>query len=58
MEIKEEENAIDQGHWIRFVENGRQHKIKCSKCGYTEPEYATFIRNYCPNCGKRMEEEE
>lgn len=46
------------GHWIRFVENNRQHKIKCSKCGYTEPEYATFIRNYCPNCGKRMEKTE
>lgn len=46
-----------EGHWIKFVENNRQHKIECSKCGYTEPEYATFIRNYCPNCGKRMQTE-
>lgn len=41
------------GHWIKFVVNG-QHKIRCDKCDYIEPEYVTHIRNYCPNCGMRM----
>lgn len=45
------------GHWIKIVVN-RQHKIKCDKCDYIEDEYITHIRNYCPNCGIRMEEEE
>ena len=44
------------GHWIKIVVNG-QHKIKCDKCDYIEPEYATYIRNYCPNCGVKMESE-
>lgn len=43
------------GHWIKFVVN-RQHKIRCSKCDYVEYEYITHIRNYCPNCGAKMEE--
>lgn len=43
------------GHWIKIVVNG-QHKIRCDKCDYTEPEYATHIRNYCPNCGAEMVE--
>lgn len=43
------------GHWIKIVVNG-QHKIKCDKCDYTEPEYATHIRNYCPSCGAKMVE--
>lgn len=45
------------GHWISIVVNGR-HKIKCNKCDYTEPEYATHIRNYCPYCGTKMVEQE
>ena len=45
------------GHWIKFVVN-RLHKIRCDKCDYVEPEYATYIRNYCPNCGSRMMEAE
>lgn len=42
------------GHWIKFVVN-RMHKIRCDKCDYIEPEYITYIRNYCPNCGAKME---
>lgn len=45
------------GHWISIVVN-RQHKLKCDKCDYSEPEYATHIRNYCPNCGTKMVEQE
>lgn len=45
------------GHWIEIVVN-RQHKIKCDKCGYIESKYLTHIRNFCPNCGVRMESED
>lgn len=45
------------GRWIKFVVNG-QHKIRCDKCDYIEPEYVTHIRNYCPNCGAKMVESE
>lgn len=45
------------GHWIEIVVN-RQHKIKCDKCGYIESKYFTHIRNFCPNCGVRMESED
>ena len=50
------ERESREGHWIKLVVN-RQHKIRCDRCGYTEPEYVTFIRNYCPNCGKRRQTE-
>ena len=45
------------GHWIKTNING-QHRITCSCCGYTEPEYRSYIRNFCPNCGHRQEAEE
>ena len=53
--IMDSEN--ETGYWIKSVVN-RQHKIKCSKCGYSESEYASHIRNYCPKCGIKMNEEE
>ena len=53
--IKALEQEPKTGHWIKIVVNG-QHKIRCDKCNYIEPEYATHIRNYCPNCGAKMVE--
>lgn len=53
--IKSLEQEPKTGQWIKFVVNG-QHKIKCNKCDYTEAEYITHIRNYCPNCGAKMQE--
>lgn len=50
-----QEPKTGTGHWIKIVING-QHKIRCDKCDYIEPEYATHIRNFCPNCGERMVE--
>ena len=42
--------------WIRTNVNG-MHKIKCENCDYMEPEYRTYIRDYCPCCGARMDGE-
>lgn len=36
------------GHWIT---KGRLHP-KCDKCGW---EYGSYVTNYCPNCGIKME---
>ena len=55
--VEKLEQATKTGHWIKFVVNG-QHKIRCDKCDYVESEYITHIRNYCPNCGAKMEGEE
>lgn len=38
------------GKWWR-----RAWSIECSECGYDMP---FAIRNYCPNCGAKMEEEQ
>ena len=38
------------GHWIE----GNYH-IRCSECG---EDYTYSLRNYCPNCGAKMQEGE
>lgn len=38
------------GHWIE----GNYH-IRCSECG---EDYTYRLRNYCPNCGAKMQEVE
>ena len=56
IKILKNEDTVEerkQGEWIHFKVNG-QHQIKCPECGYIEPEYVTFIRNFCPNCGADM----
>lgn len=50
------EKDLKVGQWIKTNING-QHQITCSCCDYTEPEYRSFIRNFCPNCGVYMVEE-
>lgn len=52
-----ESKEQEMGYWIKF-KIITQHKIRCSKCNYTESEYASHIRNYCPNCGIKMKEDE
>ncbi len=49
----EDVRPIVRSKWIRTNVNG-QHRITCEACDYTEPEYATYIRNWCPCCGARM----
>ena len=39
------------GEWITKSTNGEVFNC-CSKCGYVEFD---TLRNYCPNCGARME---
>lgn len=38
---------VVHGKWIK---NG--YSIRCSECGYDMP---FAVRNYCPNCGAKME---
>lgn len=54
------------GRWIPY-EYGDYHWHKCSKCGiadkYIETDLSRMIdlesvRNYCPNCGARMDGEQ
>lgn len=51
---------IDEPHWSweHIKDKFGQHKIKCPCCTYIEPEFATFSRNFCPNCGAEMVESE
>ena len=35
------------GKWLKFV-----WSIRCSECGYDMP---FAVRNFCPNCGAKME---
>jgi len=48
-----EQDAIEQkiGHW-RDTGSGQE----CSECGEIQYGYDSF-RNYCPNCGAKMESE-
>lgn len=55
--LEKDQSNPKTGHWVKFVVNG-QHKIRCDMCDYTEAEYVTHIRNYCPNCGIKMEDKE
>lgn len=41
---------LPKGHWIE----GNYH-IRCSACG---EDYTYGLRNYCPNCGAKMQEDE
>lgn len=43
-------DPVKHGHWI----NGNW-AIRCSVCGYDMP---WAVRNYCPNCGAKMDEVE
>lgn len=45
-------------HWEHIKDKFGRHLIICSCCKYTEPEYITFSRNYCPNCGCKMVDEQ
>ena len=57
------ENAIDEqptveqkaGKWL-IAEKDRYmvHSVRCSVCGYC----ISWMANYCPNCGARMEVQE
>lgn len=45
------------GHWIKTIgENGVTSAIRCSECGFEDNRYELF--NYCPNCGRKMQEVE
>ena len=50
MAVEALEQEPKTGHWI----NGNYH-IRCSECG---EDYPYRLRNYCPNCGAKMESEE
>ena len=53
------ENGYKQGKFEAQQKTGkwwrRAWSIECSECGYDMP---FAIRNYCPNCGAKMEEEQ
>lgn len=53
-----------RGRWIRIEDSPQEnaqrlHTMRCSVCGeyQTAPYLGTFkVFNFCPNCGKPMEE--
>lgn len=49
--------SVIHSSWEHIKVNG-QYKIKCKSCGYIEPEYRSYIRDFCPNCGAKMDKEE
>lgn len=53
------ENGYRQGKFEATQKTGkwwrRAWSIECSECGYDMP---FAVRNYCPNCGAKMEEEQ
>lgn len=42
------------GYW----REKNSHTRMCSRCGFEEVMWRTYIYDYCPNCGARMKEEE
>lgn len=42
----------------RWVESGWKYRHRCSICGSYIDVVAQPIRNYCPNCGARMDLED
>lgn len=49
-------HPVEHGQWIH--EQGKCFAFrKCSKCDYSEVLVDSFARNYCPNCGARMDGE-
>lgn len=54
--INNESAVKTGGHWEHIKDKFKKHLIRCSCCNYTEPEYITFSRNYCPDCGAKMNE--
>ena len=54
-------DATKHGRWMPY-EFGNERWHKCSVCGKAD-EYIDFfgleaIRNYCPNCGAKMDEQQ
>ena len=55
-----EVQEVKHGRWLAY-EFGNEHWHKCSVCGKAD-EYINnlglvAVRNYCPNCGAKMEAE-
>ena len=54
--IRELPSAEKHGKWIAVEYNDGTVHTECSVCGYGRG--LPPVRNYCPNCGARMEAED
>lgn len=50
------EGLRPKGRWIYLGESFFDTVYKCSECGHPEKMNKKCKKNYCPNCGAKMEE--
>lgn len=46
-------DPVKHGHWRSFWDEARGKRYGCSECAASEPD----VRDFCPNCGARMDGE-
>lgn len=61
LEIAKQESSESTGHWIEHynpeAEICMQHMSECSVCGKMICGRYNIYKNFCPNCGEKMEEQ-